>query len=245
MITVSKDNVETGQLERNESVFLTWIILITTNIYLVNYRSQSISTYIVSFTHFNNHARLSFNNSPTLQMSLKEVETYPNSIASKHLMRTSAPNPIFLLLSTTSLAKGVTHTHLHGLVFFQKGPCAWCPWHLRWKRVIDCGDDKVCGALQSVTFFKNEINSSIKSSHRGCLNDVWKTAGDEAIRGIWKSKENFAPFTAFSQILLLLSSYSWHLLFQLLSTLSFFPQKKAKPIQFLFNYKVSLTSFKT
>lgn len=40
-------------------------------------------------------------------------------------------------------------------------------------------------------------------------------------------------------------SNSWHLLFQLLNTFEFFPKKKkARPIQFLFSYIVSLTSFK-
>lgn len=43
---VSKDNVETGLLERNESVFLIWVVLITINIHLVNYSSQSSSEYI-------------------------------------------------------------------------------------------------------------------------------------------------------------------------------------------------------
>lgn len=40
VITVSQNNVETGQLEKNGSVFLTWIILITTNIYLVNHNHK-------------------------------------------------------------------------------------------------------------------------------------------------------------------------------------------------------------
>lgn len=52
-----KDKVETDKLKTNRSVFLTWITLITTNIYIVNYSLQNMSTFIISVIRYNYHAR--------------------------------------------------------------------------------------------------------------------------------------------------------------------------------------------